>query len=270
MAMEISSLTKERLKAMFAEGKRFDGRKLDELRDIEIETDISNKAEGSARVRLGKTEVIVGVKLGPGEPYADSPGKGNIMVSAELLPIASPRFQAGPPDFNGIELPRLVDRAIRESKMIDLDKLCIKEGEKVWTVFIDIYPINDDGNLIDAANIAALVALKIAKVPEMTKEGKVDHHKEAKDKLPLSKDIVPVSFSFFKLGNSIIVDPTREEAEACEARITFGLSKSKDKYLINSCQKKGEAYFTGEELARMSSMLPGLYDQVNEKLKKFL
>jgi exosome complex component RRP42 len=186
------------------------------------------------------------------------------------MPIASPRYQAGPPEFNGIELPRLVDRAIRESKMIDLDKLCIKAGEKVWTVYIDIFPINDDGNLIDAANIAALVALKIARVPEITKEGKVDHDKEAKDKLPLSKDIAPVSFSFFKLGNSIIVDPTREEAEACDARITFGLSKSKDKYLINSCQKKGEAYFTGEELAKMSSMLPDLYEQVNEKLKKFL
>lgn len=269
MAMEITSLTKEKMKTMFAEGKRFDGRKLNEHREISVEEGISNQAEGSARVKIGKTEVLVGVKLAPGEPYPDSPEKGNISVSAEIFPMASPRVQAGPPDFNGIELPRLVDRAIRESKMIDLEGLCIKKGEKVWTVFIDLYPINDDGNLIDAANIGALAALKMAKIPELDKDGKKDKEKEAKEKLPLSKEIAPISFSFFKLGDSIIVDPTREEEEACEARITWGISKTKDKYLINSCQKKGVAYFTADEMAKMTAMLPELYDKVNEKLKKF-
>src|SRR3989344_801306 len=169
--MDVSNLTRDTLNKMFSEGKRFDGRGLLDLRDIEVSYGVSNKAEGSARVKIGKTEVVVGVKLAPGEPYPDSLDKGNLMVSGDLLPLASPRFESGPPGFQAIELPRLVDRAVRESGMIDLSKLVIEEGKKVWTLFIDIYPINDDGNLIDASNIAALAALKDAVIPNLDKNG---------------------------------------------------------------------------------------------------
>lgn len=269
-SMSTSNLTIETLKRMFSEGKRFDGRKLFEHRDIEIKLDLSNKAEGSASVKIGKSEVIVGVKMGMGTPYPDSPDKGNLMCSAELLPLASPRFEMGPPDFWGIELPRLVDRAIRESKMIKLEELVITEGEKVWTVFIDIYPINDDGNLIDAATIGALVALKNSVIPELDKDGNIDYDKKATKKIPLAKDVNPISFSFFKLGNSLILDPTREEEEACEARVTFGLSKFKGEYLINSCQKSGGTPFTEEEIGKMMDVLAEKADEINEKLKKFL
>src|SRR3989344_5900651 len=149
-----SNLTRETLRKLFKENKRFDARGLLEHRNIDISYNVSNKAEGSARVKVGNTEVVVGIKLGLSEPYPDSPDRGNLMVSGELLPLASPRFESGPPDFQGIELPRLVDRAIRESGMIELDKLVITPGEKVWTIFIDIYPINDDGNIIDVSTLA--------------------------------------------------------------------------------------------------------------------
>lgn len=269
-SMNASNLTIETLKKMFAAGKRFDSRGLLDFRDLELSHDVSNKAEGSARVKIGKTEVIVGVKMSFGEPYPDSPDKGNLTVSTDLLPLASPRFEMGPPDFQGIELPRLVDRAIRESGMIELDKLVIKEGEKVWTVMIDIYPINDDGNLIDAATIGAVAALKRAKIPVLDKDGKIDYDKEAKEPLPISKETYPFSFSFFKLGNSIILDPTREEEEACDARITFGISKWNKQHMINSCQKNGNEIFTRAEIETIMGILPEKFDELNEKLKKFL
>jgi exosome complex component RRP42 len=268
-AMDASNLTIETFRKMFSEEKRFDGRKLNEYRHIEVSNDVSNKAEGSARVKMGKTEVIVGVKMMMGEPYSDSPDKGNLSVSTDLLPLASPRFEMGPPDFPAVELPRLVDRAIRESGMIELDKLVIKEGEKVWTVMIDIYPLNDDGNLIDAATIGAVFALKNAKLPVLDKDGKIDYHKESKESLPISKETYPFSFSFFKLGNSIIMDPNREEEEACEARVTFGVSKWNKQHMINSCQKNGEVTFTKDEIAKIMEMLPKKFDELNEKLKKY-
>lgn len=269
-SMITSNLTIETFKKMFSAGKRFDGRGLHDYRDIEITHDVSNKAEGSARVKLGKTEVIVGVKMNMGEPYSDSPDKGNLSVSTDLLPLASPRFEMGPPDFEAVELPRLVDRAIRESGMIELNKLVIKEGEKVWTVMVDIYPLNDDGALIDAATIGAIAALKQAKMPVLDKDGKIDYHKESKEPLPISKDVYPFSFSFFKLGNSIILDPTREEEEACEARVTFGVSKWNKQYMINSCQKNGSVVFTKAEIETIMEILPKKFDELNEKLKKFL
>jgi exosome complex component RRP42 len=268
-SMDTSNLTKETLKKMFLEGKRFDGRGLTDFRDVSIEYNISNKAEGSARVRMGKTDVVVGVKLQTGEPYPDSQDKGNLMVSGDLLPLASPRYESGPPGFEAIELPRLVDRAIRESGMIDFEKLCIKEGELVWTVIIDVYPINDDGNMIDASNIAAVAALHNTFMPEIDENGKIDYEKKTKNKLPLSKETAPISFSFFKLGDSIILDPTREEEEACDTRITFGVSEWNKQLMLNSCQKKGELPLTRAEIEKIMEIIPKKFEEINKKLKKF-
>ena len=269
-AMEITNLSKQNLRKMLKEGKRFDSRGLLEFRKLDITFDVSNKAEGSARVRLGKTEVVVGVKLAVGEPYADSPDKGNLSVSADLLPMASPRYQQGPPEFPAIELPRLVDRVVRHSDLIDVKTLCIKEGEKVWTVFIDIYPINDDGGLIDAASLGAVAALKGAMVPELDENNKIDYDKKSKKKITLNNDAVPVSISFFKLGDSIILDPTREEEEACDARITYGVSNWEGKYMINSCQKNGATILTEAEIKTMMDAIPKVYDSLTGNLKKYL
>lgn len=268
-SMESSNLTIETIKRMFEFGKRFDGRDLLEHRKIDLELNVSNKAEGSARVRLGRTDVIAGVKLQVGEPYPDSPDKGNLMVSGDLLPLASPRFEMGPPDFYAIELPRLVDRAIRESGMIDMEKLVITPGEKVWTVIIDIYPINDDGNLIDAATFAAVTALKNTFMLELDEEGNIDYEKKTNKKLPLSKETSPISITFYKLGNAIVIDPTREEAESCEVRITFGASMWNKQLMINSCQKSGAVPFSQEEIEKMMQIIPKKFDELNEKLKKF-
>jgi len=270
-SMKTTNIAIESLKKMFAEDKRFDGRKLLDNRDIEITFDVSNKAEGSARVRMGKTEVIAGVKLAMGTPYPDSPNKGNLAVSTDLLPLASPRFEQGPPKFPAIELPRVVDRAIRESGMLDLSKLVVEEGEKVWSVMIDFYPINDDGNLLDAAALATIAALRNAKMPTLDKDGKIDYEKKTDKPLPLSKDITPISFTFYKLGDKIFLDPTREEEEASDVRITFGISKYNKQYMINSSQKsRGNTTFTREEIEEMMKILPKKYDELYEKLKKSL
>ena len=269
-SMETSNLTIETLKKMFETEKRFDGRSLTDFRDIKISLDVSNKAEGSARVFIGKTEVIVGVKLQIGTPYPDSPDKGNLMVSGDMLPLASPRFEMGPPNFYAIELPRLVDRAIRGSDMIELSKLVVKTGEKVWTVIVDIYPLNDDGNIIDAATIGAIVALKNTIIPALDKDEKINYDKKSKEKLELAKDTYPLSFTFYKLGKALILDPTREEAEACDVRVTWSVSKWEKQYMINSCQKSGRTVFTQEEIETMMKVLPKKFDEINEKLKKFL
>src|SRR4030043_2018685 len=112
------------------------------------------------------------------------------MVTAELLPLSSERFESGPLRFPAIEIGRLIDRGIRESKFIELGKLCIKEGEKVWTIFIDIYTINDDGNLLDAAGIGAIAALKSAKIPKYDEEtGKTLFGEWTDKNVPLSKEV---------------------------------------------------------------------------------
>ncbi len=259
-------ITGKRIRKYLEEGKRFDGRELEEFRDIVIETDVSKNAEGSARVKIGETEVIVGVKMDVGTPYADSADKGNMMVTAELLPLSSPRFENGPPKFPAIELGRVIDRGIRESKFIQLDKLCIKEGEKVWTVFIDIYSINDDGNLFDAAGLGAIIALKNAKIPKYDeKEERVLYGELTDENLPVSKD-VPLSLTIHKIGNSLLVDPTREEEDISETRVTIGSSDGS----ISSMQKGNKGSLSVEEFSKILEMSEKAYKDIFKKIGKYL
>ena len=128
-----SLVTKVRLKqieAVLEKGKRLDERGLRDYRPIKIEQGLIERAEGSARVYLGKTEVLCGVKIETGEPFPDTPNDGVMTVNAELVPLASPKYEPGPPDENSIELARVVDRGIRESYAIDTEKLCIEPGKR--------------------------------------------------------------------------------------------------------------------------------------------
>ncbi|VVB82541.1 Exosome complex component Rrp42 [uncultured archaeon] len=264
--METSKLTAERIIEYMNQGKRFDGRGLDEFRELTIETGISKKAEGSARVKLGNTEVLVGVKMDVSEPYPDSKDKGNLMVTAEFLPLSSPRYEPGPPIFDSIELARVIDRGIRESKFIDLKKLCIKEGEKVWTVFIDIYTINADGYLMDAAGIGAIAALKSAKIPEYNEEtGKTVFGEWTDKSVPLSKEL-PISLTVHKIGNSLIVDPTQEEEDISETRITICSSDG----IIHSMQKGNKKELTVDEFNKILDIVEKTEREIFKKIEKSL
>jgi len=242
--MDTSSLTKKRIEELLQEGKRFDGRKPLEFRKIEIETGISKNAEGSARVRIGDTEVLVGVKMDVGEPFTDSPDSGALIVNAELLPLASRKFESGPPQIQAIELARLVDRGIRESEFVDLKKLGIKSGEKVWAVFVDIYPINDDGNLIDAAALAAVAALKTAVLPVL-KDDKVQYGEFTTKGLPLKE--MPITITCYKIGDSFVLDPTSQEEDSAKVRVTVTMTFDKETY-IHALQKSGEGALSEEEI----------------------
>ncbi|MCX6746593.1 MAG: exosome complex protein Rrp42 [Candidatus Pacearchaeota archaeon] len=264
--IETSELTAERIKEYLNLGKRFDDRKLDEFREIVIETGVSKNAEGSARVKVGKTEVLVGVKMDVSEPYPDSQDKGNLMVTAELLPLSSPRFEYGPPQFDAIELARVIDRGIRESKFIQLEKLCIKEGEKVWTVFIDIYTMNDDGNLFDAAWLGAIAALKTAKIPKYEeKEEKVIYGERTKDNVPLA-EYVPISLTVYKIGNNLIVDPTKEEEDIRETRVTVCSSDG----TIFSMQKGNVKELSVEEFSNILDLVEKTEREIFKKIEKNL
>ncbi|MBU2589787.1 MAG: exosome complex protein Rrp42 [Nanoarchaeota archaeon] len=241
------SISKNYIQALAKKGLRADQRKMEEFRKpITVEYGISSKsAEGSARVKIGDTEVIAGVKTEVGKPYPDSLGDGTIMVNVELLPLSSPEYESGPPSIDAIELARVVDRGIRESHAIDFKKLCVKEGELVWTVMIDIYPINATGNLFDACALAALAALKDAKFPKL--EGDVINYKEKTD-TPIPLEFLPVSCTIHKIGGKFLVDPTRDEELASDARLTIAFTESGK---ICAMQKGGDSPFTEEEVLKI-------------------
>jgi exosome complex component RRP42 len=234
----ISEINKDHIFKLGKNHKRIDGRGFEDFRSIEVEKDIIGTAEGSAKVRIGNTVVLVGVKFSIGEPYPDSPGEGVLTTNAELNPIAAPEFDSGPLREMSIELARVVDRGIRESGTIDLSELCIIEGEKVWVVYIDINVLDYDGNLFDASSLGALLALTTAKIPVSTIED------GAEDK-PLPVIHYPVSCTAVKLGNFIVLDPTLDEENISDARLTVTTDENGD---IRAMQKGVGGSFTIPEI----------------------
>jgi exosome complex component RRP42 len=265
--MTYKVVKKNVLKAIAA-GKRLDLRELFEQRDIQIRFGVSNKAEGSVSVKMGKTEVVCGIKMGVAEPYTDHEAEGTMMTSLELTPMSSPSFEYGPPSIESVETARIIDRGIRESGFIDFKKLCIKEGEKVWSIFIDLATINDDGNLIDAGAFAALLALRVARFPVYDeKKEKIEFGEFTDKKLPLNVDKMPVTLTFFKIGESLFLDPTREEEEACDGRLTMEISKPAKEEIINAMQKGGEACLTIEDVERMLEEATKIYKKLGSLIE---
>ena len=255
----MNNVSSEYMIKLLEKGKRIDGRRFEDLRKIEISYEISKHAEGAARVKFGSTEVIVGVKLEVGKPFPDNPNEGTIIVGAEMLPLSSPDFESGPPSVNSIELARVVDRAIRESHAIDLKKLCIKEGEEVWMVLIDIYTINDGGNLQDASALAALAALKQAKFPSYDGK-KIDYSKKT-GKLPIAS--LPVECSVIRIKDKLLSDPCLDEEKMMDARLTIGITENND---ICAMQKAGKGIFRFEDISEMIEVSL----KNSEKLRKLL
>lgn len=257
----MSRTTREHVLAALSKGIRFDGRKPEQMRKITVEQGISASAEGSARVKMGDTEVLAGVKMSVEEPYPDTADRGNLMVNAELLPLSSPEFESGPPGIEAIELARVVDRGIRESEAVDFKKLCIKEGEKVWSVMIDICTINAAGNLIDASALAAIAALKNTRFPKFDGE-KIDYMEHTKEGLPLQKE--PIAVTVFKIDKHIIVDPLDEEEDNADARLTI---TTIDDGIICSLQKGGDMPLTVEEIDQMIGTAQEKAKEIRTKLQ---
>lgn len=251
-------------------GKRIDNRAFEAYRDVSIETGIISSAEGSARVKLGDTEIVVGVKMEIGTPYPDSQEEGVLTCSAELVPLASPEFEKGPPGEEAIELARVVDRAIRESKCIDFKKLCVKAGEAVWMVFVDMDVLNDDGNLIDAACLAAAAALASAKMPKLLAEGdryEADYSAHEK-RLPMTG--IPISTTFAKIGPAIVADPNVVEIKAMGSRLTVGTIDKGGELKLCSMQKGGERGLKIEEVDKIIDLAVAKGDELRSKVREAL
>lgn len=260
-------INKETISALASQNKRLDNRSLEDYRQpIKIEIDISKTAEGSARVQIGRTVVLVGIKLSIEKPYNDTPDEGGIMVNVELTPLSSPEYEPGPPRIKAIELARVTDRGIREAKTLDFKKLCLEPGEKAWFVAIDLITINDDGNLFDAAGLAALAALKSAKFPEYNPEtGIIDYKTKTKKSLPLLKEPLPVTV--YKINSSLLIDPSQEEEKAYEARLTVASDVNN---IISAMQKGGDAPLSFEDISKMIDLAFKKAKFLREQLDKAL
>jgi len=236
----ISHIERDYILNLAKKGEREDGRGFDEYRKLLLQPGIIKKAEGSCLVNLGDTKVLAGIKVDKGTPFPDTPDQAVMTTNAELIPLASPLFESGPPKEDSIELARVVDRGIREAPALDMPSLVIKEGELVRVVFIDLHILDSDGNLFDASNRAAVTALRTTKIPVLDEEGN-----PTEDLMPLPMLKTPVSCTFAKIGENILVDPSQNEEKVLDARLTV---TTEDNGYICAMQKGGDSQFTVDEI----------------------
>ena len=260
----IDNLKRTKILDLLKEEKRIDGRALDESRSLHIDTEVIPHANGSARVRLGDTEVVAGIKIQPDRPFPDMGDKGIFICTAEILPLAHPSAETGPPQPPVIELARVVDRGIRESGMIDLSQMVLQQNKSVIGLFADNVVTDHDGNLFDACSYASVAAIITSKIPkwEMKDDQPVLVEGETSD-TPITT--IPVSITMGRIGDSIIVDPNLDEWGCLDARITITTNTDGN---IVALQKGGSSGFTFEQLIKCSELSASVGAKIREIIKQ--
>ncbi|RLG08380.1 MAG: RNA-binding protein [Thaumarchaeota archaeon] len=255
-------IMRDKIYNLLLQDKRIDGRHPKSLRSITIQTDLIAKADGSALVTMGGTKILTGIKVEVGSPFSDRPDEGIFTVNAELLPLASTSFEPGPPDERGVELARVVDRSLREGKALDLKKLCLVEGEKVYVLFIDIYVLDYDGNYFDPALISALAALATLKIPKYeVVNGEV---KKTGETFRLELTSLPFTVMVGILGEKFLVDPQIEEEKVLDVSLIIGTD---EKGNIVSIQKNTSGPIP---VNLLDTILDTAVEKTEEIRKKFL
>ena len=247
---------------LLLQNKRIDGRGPKDVRPVTIQTGLLAKADSSALVSMGSTKILTGIKVELGSPFPDRPDEGIFTVNAELLPLASTSFEPGPPDERGVELARVVDRSLREGKALDLKKLCLIEGEKVYLIFIDMYVLDYDGNYFDPALLSALAALATLKIPKYeVVDGKPEKTGEY---FQLELTSIPISVMIGVIGERFLVDPQIEEEKVLDVSMIIGTD---EKGSIVSIQKNSPGPIP---VSLMDAIIETAVEKTGELRKKFL
>lgn len=219
---------------------RVDGRRPFDYRKLSI---IFGREDGSSEIQLGQTRVMGFVTGQLVQPYRDRPNEGTLAIYTEFSPMADPSFESGRPGESAIELGRIVDRGLRESRAVDTESLCVISGKLVWAIRIDLHIIDNGGNLVDASNIAALAALSTFRRPECTLGGEdgqevIVHPPEVREPLPLIIHHLPVAVTFGFIGkeNIVVIDPTQHEEGVMGGSMTATLNTNGE---VCAIQKAG-------------------------------
>jgi exosome complex component RRP42 len=258
----LGNLERKHLTELLSKGERIDSRGFWEGRPVQILPNVIKKAEGSAMVKWGNTVVIAGVKTTLGAPFPDTPNDGVITVNLEISPISSPSHESGPPGPEAIEIARVVDRGIRESKIIPMKdpKLCVIPGKKVWILFVDVYVLDDGGNLIDASALASMVALANTRLKKVAIDEENDEVILLEETEPLPRKGSVASLTYVKIDDFILYDPNLNEDRGKTTRFSVAIT---NEGIVSSMQKGESGVFNEDEISN-------ILDRASDHVKRLI
>nr|XP_012639663.1 exosome complex component RRP45 isoform X2 [Microcebus murinus] len=185
--------------------------------------------------------------------------------------MAAPAFEPGRQSDLLVKLNRLLERCLRNSKCIDTESLCVVAGEKVWQIRVDLHLLNHDGNIIDAASIAAIVALSHFRRPDVSVQGDevTLYTPEERDPVPLSIHHMPicVSFAFFQQGTYLLVDPNEREERVMDGLLVIAMNKHRE---ICTIQSSGGIMLLKDQVLRCSKIAGVKVAEITELIQKAL
>ncbi|RAL44268.1 unnamed protein product [Cuscuta campestris] len=215
---------------------RTDGRKQLAYRRIYVETGVIPQASGSARVKIGATDVIVSVKAELGKPSSRHPDKGKVSIFVDCSPTADPMFEGRGGDELGAELSMTLQRCLLggkngEGAAIDLSSLSVVQGKVCWDLYIDGLVVDSDGNILDALGAAIKAALSNTCIPSVhvsadassNEQPEVDVSDE--DFVQFDTSNVPVIVTLTKVGRHCIVDATTEEESQMSSAVSISVNR---------------------------------------------
>ncbi|XP_076850138.1 exosome complex component RRP42 isoform X2 [Brachyhypopomus gauderio] len=201
---------------------RLDGRGCEDYRHMEIETDVVSNTDGSAKVRLGHTDILVGIKAELKRPKPTVPDEGYLEFFVDCSANATPEFEGRGGEELGVELSNTLYKVFGSRRSLDLRRLCICPGEHCWVLYVDVLLLQCDGNLFDAMSIAIKAALFNTRIPSVRVSEDEEGSKEIElsddpyDCLRLGVENVPCIVTLCKIGHRHVVDATLQE-KACSA-----------------------------------------------------
>jgi len=136
------------------------GRKLDELRNVSIETNITMHAEGSCLIKMGNTHVICTATVEDRvPPFIKGSGLGWVTAEYGMLPRSTGsrmrrEATSGKQGGRTVEIQRLIGRSLRAG----VDRLSL--GERQITIDCDV--IQADGGTRCASITGGWMALRLA------------------------------------------------------------------------------------------------------------
>ncbi|XP_061535722.1 exosome complex component RRP45 [Phycodurus eques] len=264
----LSNCERDFLLQAIQEKKRLDGRQTYDYRKIKV---MFGTDFGCCFVELGKTRVMAQVSCELVAPKENRPNEGLMFFNIELSPMASPAFEQGRQSELSVKLNRQLERCLRNSKCIDTESLCVVSGEKVWQIRVDVHMLNHDGNLMDAASIAAIAALCHFRRPDVGIQGDevTVYSPEERDPIPLSIYHMPisVSFAFFQQGTYLLVDPCEREERVMDGLLMIAMNRHRE---ICSIQSSGGIMLLKEQVMRCSKIASVKVSEITVLITKAL
>ncbi|XP_010170238.2 exosome complex component RRP45, partial [Antrostomus carolinensis] len=226
---------------------------------------------GCCIVELGRTRVLAQVSCELVPPKPNRPTEGILFFNLELSPMAAPDFEPGRQSELLVKLNGLIKQCLRNSKCVDTESLCVVAGKKVWQIRLDLHVLNHDGNIIDAASIAGIVALCHFRRPDVSVQGEevTVYTPEERDPVPLSIHHMPicVSFAFFQQGTYLLVDPSEREERVMDGFLVIAMNKHDE---ICTIQSSGGIMLVMDQVLRCSKITAVKVGEITELIQKAL